>query len=60
MLNLMIQWSSMYLGDSEEGQGVVEYSLILALISMVSITILTTLGSTGDSMFTQDNSALGS
>ena len=30
--------------DREEGQALVEYALILALISVVSIGILTTLG----------------
>lgn len=30
--------------DREEGQALVEYALILALISVVSIAILTTLG----------------
>lgn len=30
---------------SEEGQGLVEYALILALISVVAITVLTNIGS---------------
>jgi len=60
MLNLMIQWASMYLSDSEEGQGLVEYALIVVLISIVSIAIMTTLGGTIGSVFTKANSALGS
>ena len=32
------------LRDREEGQGLVEYSLILALISVVAIGLLTTIG----------------
>jgi len=60
MLNLVIQWASMYLSGSEEGQGLVEYALIVVLISIVSIAIMTTLGGTIGSVFTQANSALGS
>jgi len=60
MLNLAIQWASMYLSGSEEGQGLVEYALIVVLISIVSIAIMTTLGGTITSVFTQANSALGS
>ena len=58
MLNLMLQWASMYLGDSEEGQGLVEYALIIVLISIVAIGILGTLGGSVASVFTQANSAL--
>jgi pilus assembly protein Flp/PilA len=37
--------SAMYAArDREEGQALVEYALILALVSVVSIGILTTLG----------------
>jgi len=50
----------MYLSGSEEGQGLVEYALIVVLISIVSIAIMTTLGGTIGSVFTQANSALGS
>ena len=60
MLNLAIQWASMYLSGSEEGQGLVEYALIVVLIAVVSITILVSLGSTIGSVFTQANSILGS
>lgn len=58
MLNLMLQWASMYLSDSEEGQGLVEYALIIVLISIVSITILATLGGSVSSVFTTANSRL--
>ena len=36
---------------SEEGQGMVEYALILVLISIVVIVILTTLGKTVNNVF---------
>jgi pilus assembly protein Flp/PilA len=39
------------LADREDGQGLVEYSLILLLVSVVSIIILTTLGTSISSVF---------
>jgi pilus assembly protein Flp/PilA len=36
---------------SEDGQGLVEYSLILLLVSIVSIVILTTLGTSISEVF---------
>ena len=58
MLNLMLQWMSMHLSDSEEGQGLVEYALIVVLISIVAIGILSTLGGSVSSVFNAANSAL--
>ena len=40
------------------GQGLVEYALIIVLISIVAITIMTALGSSITSVFTSANSAL--
>ena len=45
--------------DGEElGQGLVEYGLILVLISVVSIAIMTTIGGQITSLFTTVTSAL--
>ena len=46
-------------GDGEEqGQGLVEYALILVLISIVSIGIITLVGSNVADLFTSVNNAL--
>jgi len=42
----------------EEGQGLVEYALILVLIAIVVIGILTLLGQRVSSVFSQINSGL--
>lgn len=41
-----------------KGQGLVEYALIIVLISVVSIVILGTLGQSVSSVFSQANAAL--
>jgi pilus assembly protein Flp/PilA len=46
------------LRDREEGQALVEYALLLALIAVVSIGILTTLGTSVSSIFSQVNAKL--
>ena len=43
MLSMLISYISMYCQD-EEGQGMAEYGLILALVAVVVIGALTTLG----------------
>ena len=43
------------LRNQEEGQAMVEYALILALVSVAAITILTTLGGTVSSIFDKIN-----
>ena len=44
--------------QAEEGQTMVEYGLILALVSVVAITILITLGTKVTATFTSASSAL--
>jgi pilus assembly protein Flp/PilA len=43
-MSLRVQGAIQSVFDREEGQGLVEYALILALVSVVSITVLTTVG----------------
>jgi len=45
--------------EREEGQALVEYALILALVSVVAITILTTLGGNIVNQLTTVANALG-
>ena len=42
----------------EEGAGLAEYALLIFLIALASVTILTTLGGTIASVFTQINNQL--
>ncbi|NNJ10643.1 Flp family type IVb pilin [Chloroflexales bacterium ZM16-3] len=44
----------------EEGQGLVEYALILVLIAIVVIGVLTLLGNKVSTVFSNINSGLGS
>ncbi|HLE18702.1 MAG TPA: Flp family type IVb pilin [Syntrophales bacterium] len=46
--------------QDEEGQTLVEYALLLALIAVVVLTILTTLGQTVNNTFNYVTSAVGS
>ena len=46
------------LRDREEGQALVEYALLLALIAVVSIGILTTLGGNVSKIFSKINHKL--
>ena len=46
------------LRDREEGQALVEYALLLALIAVVSIGILTTLGKNVSGIFNTINNKL--
>ena len=46
--------------DDEEGQGMVEYALILVLIAIVVIVILTVVGKQVNNVFSNISSGLGS
>jgi Flp pilus assembly pilin Flp len=46
------------LRDSEEGQAMVEYALILALVSVAAVGILSVLGTSVSSIFSQINADL--
>jgi pilus assembly protein Flp/PilA len=48
----------MALRDEEEGQAMVEYALILALVSVAAVAILSTLGNSVSSIFNEINNDL--
>ena len=50
-------WESLL--SSEDGQGLVEYALIIVLVSIAVIIILTTLGTQVGNVFTRITTALG-
>jgi pilus assembly protein Flp/PilA len=61
MLNNLIAYLSVTFTDikeREEGQGLVEYALILVLVSIASIAILGTLGTDIGTVFTTVSDAL--
>ncbi len=45
--------------DQEDGQGMVEYALILVLIAVVVIVVLTTVGKKVSNVFSNISSSLG-
>ncbi len=58
MMDLLLRWWVAVQSRHQTGQGLVEYALILVLISVVSIAIMTTLGQTVSSVFSTANAAL--
>jgi len=59
MLAQGLFWLKHFLGmDREEGQGLVEYALILVLIAIVVIAILTAMGGSINGIFETVNDAL--
>ncbi len=51
----MMNW----LSEEESGQGMVEYALIIALISIAAIAIMGTVGNAINDKFTNVSNALG-
>ena len=50
----MMNW----IANEEEGQGMVEYALILALVAIAAITVLGTLGNKVNTIFTKADNAM--
>lgn len=58
MLPYVMAWLSQFEKD-EEGQGLVEYALIIVLVSIVAFAALQILGTTVSDVFDQINTSLG-
>ena len=58
MLDIVRYYLSQFARAAGKGQGLVEYALIIVLISIVAITIMSTLGGTIVSVFSSANSSL--
>jgi Flp pilus assembly pilin Flp len=58
MLHILHLYLDMLARKASKGQGLVEYALIIVLISIVAITIMTTLGTSITSVFSIANSSL--
>jgi pilus assembly protein Flp/PilA len=58
MVDTLRYYLNLLVTKAGKGQGLVEYALIIVLISIVSIVIMTTLGSSVSSVFSSANNAL--
>ena len=58
MVPYVIAWVKDQIEREEEGQGLVEYALILVLVSIAAIVALTTLGGKLSPLFDKVSSAL--
>jgi pilus assembly protein Flp/PilA len=58
MVDILRYYLNLLAVKTGKGQGLVEYALIIVLISVVAVTILTTLGTSITSVFSRANSSL--
>ena len=58
MVDILRYYLNLLALKTGKGQGLVEYALIIVLISIVAITIMTTLGTSITSVFSKANSSL--
>ena len=57
-MDILRYYLNLLAAKTGKGQGLVEYALIIVLISVVAVTILTTLGGSISSVFSKANSSL--
>ena len=60
MVDMLRYYLNLLATKAGKGQGLVEYALIIVLISIVSIVIMTTLGASIGSVFSTANTTLTS
>ena len=58
LIPMRLYLASKALRDGEEGQAMVEYALILALVSVAAVGVLTLLGTSVSSIFSEINADL--